>query len=187
MRQGPRHGSDLQIQPKGFLAQGRFGAVNARAKTSNELAGEVVRCFGAVRFRVLGTSMAPAIRHRDVVSVESARIEEISAGEIVLFSHYGRMFAHRVVAPAHNPEEPQLITRGDRLPDNDPPVTPSDFLGRVVCIERGSRRFKPNVDARGPRSLTAQMLRSSELATRVYLSFFAWVRKASSTEAECRL
>ena len=103
------------------------------------LAGDVVRTFGEVRLRVFGTSMVPSIHPGDLVTVQRAGLSEISSGEIVLYSREGRMFVHRVAECGNNSDGPFLITRGDRLRQNDPPVSTAELLGRVTSIQRGNR------------------------------------------------
>ena len=150
--------------------------MNARVNTSSALAAEVVRSFGGLRLRVLGTSMAPSILPGDLVSIQRATLDEISRGEIVLFSRDGRLFVHRVVSVAPAPNAPCLITRGDRLRNDDPPVSPSEFLGRVLSIERGGRRFQPDRTMKGWSRFIQPVLRSSHLITRAYLRFLTLTR-----------
>jgi signal peptidase I len=146
--------------------------MNARENACKALVDEVVRSFGEVRLRVLGTSMVPAMLPGDLVSIRSASVDEISVGQVVLFLQNGRLFVHRVVgrnrvSPAGDPEEHYLITRGDRLRHDDPPVFSREVLGRVVSIERDHRHigFAPH----GSNSLIARLLRTSDRATYLYL------------------
>ena len=90
--------------------------MSANEKTSKALVEEIVQTFGKVRLRVFGTSMTPAILPGDLVSIRHVDLDEISAGEVVLFLQNGRLFVHRVVgrnvvSPEGNNEEPCLITR----------------------------------------------------------------------------
>ena len=114
--------------------------MNGMGKSSTtlgcELAGEVIRTFGEVRLRVLGTSMVPSIHPGDVISVHHAGLSEMSPGEIALYLREGRLFVHRVVTRAGSPNRPLLVMRGDRLSKADPPVCSSELLGRVHLIER---------------------------------------------------
>src|ERR1700682_3768205 len=111
------------------------------------LAGEIVRTFGGVRLRVFGTSMVPSILPGDLISVQRADLSEISPGEIVLYSREGRLFAYRVVDLVGSRGDRRLLTRGDRLSQNDPLVSGSELLGRVTSIQtgdgRGHRRVRP--------------------------------------------
>ena len=109
---------------------------NVAATLACDLAEEIVRTFGELRLRVFGTSMVPSILPGDLVSILRVGISEISSGEIVLYSRAGRLFVHRVVACTNSPEQPLLITRGDRLDHNDPPVSSAELLGRVTSIQR---------------------------------------------------
>lgn len=158
---------------------------DAQAGNANVLAcglvEEVVRTYGEVRLRVFGTSMAPSLLPGDLVSIQRARASEISTGEIVLFARAGRFFVHRVVErdaqmASQSGDETRLVTRGDRLLQNDPAVSSSELLGRVVAIERRGERLTP--DAAAPNSQLARLLRSSDLFTRVYLRVASLWRSA---------
>jgi len=141
------------------------------------LVGEVVRTFGQVRLRVFGTSMAPSILPGDVISVQRAGLSEISPGEVILFTRNGDLAAHRVVAKTTTSSQSYLITRGDRLRENDPPVSSSELLGRVHLIERGRRRLQPATGLSGSKRIFALLLRSSDRATYLYLRLAAlWQR-----------
>jgi signal peptidase I len=164
-------------------------SMNAREDASNALVEEVVRSIGEVRLRVFGTSMAPAMLPGDLVSIRRASLDEISLGEVVLFRQNGRLFVHRVVgrnevSAAGNPEEPLLITRGDRLRHDDPPVSSRELLGRVVSIERNNRKIE--LAPHGSNGLFARLLRASEHATYLYLRLAACWRTPFSG-AKCRV
>jgi signal peptidase I len=164
--------------------------MSAREKASKALVEEVVRSFGKVRLRVLGTSMAPAMLPGDLVSVRRAAPDEISAGEVVLFLQNGRLFVHRVVSrnvvsAAGNTEEPCLITRGDRLRHDDPAVSSKELLGRVVSIERDNRNIE--LAPHGSNSLFARLLRASDRATYLHLRLSACWRTLLFWVAKCRV
>ena len=143
--------------------------MSASENTSKALVEEVVRSFGKVRLRALGTSMAPSVLHGDLISIQRTELSEISVGEIVLFSRGERLFVHRVVSRAEAQGTHCLITRGDRLGHDDPPVTGAELLGRVTSIERGHRRFEPANAVKGWNRFIVRVLRASDLATRAYL------------------
>jgi hypothetical protein len=154
---------------------------NEQATHACGLAGEIVRTFGEVRLRVFGTSMVPSVLPGDVISVRRTGISEISSGEIVLYSRDGRLFAHRVVActetgvgHAASETERLLVTRGDRLGYDDPPVSTSELLGRANFIQRsggecGDSRMRTAVSLGGWRRIVARLLRYSDRATYLYV------------------
>ncbi len=150
------------------------------------LAGDVVRNFGEVRLRALGTSMVPAILPGDLISIQRASMSQISPGEVVLFERDGRVFAHRVIGNAGSLGASQLITRGDRLGYNDPPVSAAELLGRVTCIERGCRQMQPPTPLTGWKQILGWLLRSSDHATYVYVNLAARWSHVISRRAECR-
>ncbi len=158
--------------------------MNRRDQTATTLAcglaGDVLRTFGKVRLRVFGASMAPSILPGDLISVQRAVVSEISSGEIVLFAREGRMFAHRVVSRKDGPEQPSanrgeslLITRGDRLRHNDPPVSSSELLGKVISIERGNFQWHPSSCLTEWERMIGRLLRFSDHAAYLYLRLAA--------------
>ena len=136
------------------------------------LTEEIVRTFGEVRLRVYGTSMVPSILPGDIVSIAQAHLENVAPGEVVSFLQGGRLFVHRVVrcdAPAEDmlADASRLITRGDRLQHEDPPVSGTELLGRVVHVERGGHKVK--LLPHRSNSLIARALQSSDRATYLYV------------------
>jgi hypothetical protein len=154
------------------------------------LAEEVVRTFGEVRLRVFGTSMVPAMLPGDVVTIRLAGLEEISAGEVVLFAQNGRLFVHRVVSQkaissAGKTADAYLVTRGDRLQHEDPPVSSLELLGRVISLERDNRKIE--LEAREPRGAFARLLRASDRATFLYVRLLAGWRSLFFRGMKCRV
>jgi signal peptidase I len=169
--------------------------MNCQQDSSNKLAGrlaeDVVRTFGEVRLRAFGTSMAPAILPGDLISIQRAGLRDISPGEVVLFSQDNRLFIHRVVSQSvismrNYPGEPCLITRGDRLGHDDPPVISSELLGRVISIQRGNRQAKPVAQPGRLNRLMTRLLRSSDRTTYLYIRLAAWLRSFTTGRASCR-
>lgn len=145
---------------------------------------EIVRSFNGIRLRVLGTSMAPSVLPGDVVSVRRVKLDEISVGEIVLFSRGGRFFVHRVVSTPTASKTSCLITRRDRLGHDDPPVNSWEILGRVVSIERGNR--KVGISKSGSNRLMARLLQSSDRATYLYVRLMAGWSSLFQPRLRCR-
>ena len=163
---------------------------NVSTTLACSLAGEVVRRFGKVRLRVFGTSMLPSILPGDLISVQRAGLSGISSGEIVLYSREGRLFAHRVVGRAGSREDPRLITRGDRLSHNDPPVSSSELLGRVTSIEcgdgRGHGRVRPAARLNTRQQMIVRILQTSDRAAYLYLRLVGHWRSSFSGRADCQ-
>jgi|SRR5882724_1601375 len=141
------------------------------------LVSEAVRKAGRVRLRVSGTSMVPAMRSGDLITVERAGIAEIGLGEIVVFARSGRLVVHRVAGilaascptSAGDKSELLLQTRGDCARRNDPIVQGSELLGRVTQIERGSQRVQPRATLGRAQQLISRLLRISDRAARLYV------------------
>jgi hypothetical protein len=128
----------------------------AAEDTVEGLAAEVLDRFGEVRLRVTGSSMLPSVRPGDVLTIRRCVMSAVESGAIVLFTRDGRLFAHRVVARRNT----HLITSGDALEWQDPPVRPDQLLGRVVTLTRNGRRHEPPSLTIGRRIAAAVVRRS---------------------------
>jgi signal peptidase I len=104
----------------------------AREDHKLELATEVLRSGGAIRLQALGTSMLPSVWPGDLLSIEHAPGKDMVPGDIVLVARDARLFVHRLIEK----DDDEWITRGDSLPQNDPPVAEAQVLGRVSLIRR---------------------------------------------------
>ena len=119
------------------------------------LAEEVLRASGELRFVAQGSSIVPTIFPGDVLVVRREAAGRIFCNDVVLFIQGGRWFAHRVIHMAKEGAQPSLITRGDALPADDPPVTEHELLGRVTALRRGRRV----VTLTGPEAAWSKFLR----------------------------
>jgi len=108
-----------------------------------ELACEVLRCSGRLRFGATGWSMLPTVWPGDTLLIERASSESVSEGDIVLFGRDRRLFAHRVVAKHNNLDDQTILTQGDGMIDPDEPVRHAELLGKVSSIVRNGKRLEP--------------------------------------------
>lgn len=108
------------------------------------LAAEMLRGQGSVHLRVWGTSMLPSVWPGDMLTIQSLAHDEIVPGDIVLVQRDRRFFIHRLVEKRQAQDCTSWITRGDAMPDDDPPAAAFELLGRVTCIRRGNRSFVPS-------------------------------------------
>ena len=85
-----------------------------------ELAAEVLRSFGSLRFVATGWSMLPSLWPGETLVVEGVGEgkdqDRVCVGDIVLVRREGGLCAHRVVAVVGTSENPRWITQGDALP-----------------------------------------------------------------------
>jgi signal peptidase I len=100
-----------------------------------ELVAEVVRRFGGARLNVSGGSMLPAVWPGDVITVRPHNIATLRPGHVVLYRREGRLVPHRITCIRGG----VLTTRGDSVGNDDPPVSESDLVGQVVCVEHDGR------------------------------------------------
>jgi hypothetical protein len=103
------------------------------------LAGEILDLGINIQCRAVGPSMRPLITAGDRLLVKPGPAAGFKPGDIVLYVKDGHYIVHRVVQKA-GPE--MLITRGDALGWNDPPVPVGSIRGRVVQIEGRGRKIR---------------------------------------------
>jgi len=91
-----------------------------------------------VRFRATGTSMHPAIRDGEVVTIVPSSGDAFAVGDVLLCRFGRRPAAHRVVAVQPSDDgRPVLHLHGDNLCSPDRPVRAEDVIGRVLTVNRG--------------------------------------------------
>jgi hypothetical protein len=129
-----------------------------------ELASEVLRSFGTLRFAATGWSMLPSVWPGETLVVERVDPSQVHIGDLVLVGREGRLCAHRVVGAAGGPENRQWITQGDALPVTDRPVAESELLGRVTYLIRAGKLIAVTAKLGVIDNLIAKIVRRSNFA-----------------------
>jgi hypothetical protein len=106
-----------------------------------ELAVEVLRSGNAIRLRALGSSMLPTLWPQDVLTIEPVSEPDLHVGEVVLCLRQDRFFIHRLIVGGDAGSN--WTTRGDALPNCDPPLKAEDILGHVSSVCRDGRILIP--------------------------------------------
>jgi Signal peptidase, peptidase S26 len=97
-----------------------------------------------VRFQAPGTSMHPAIRDGEWVTVEPADLAAVRRGDVVLYRSPRGLTAHRVVRVVAGGGVPGRISvRGDNTGGLEEDVGFADVLGRITRVEHGRRPCDP--------------------------------------------
>jgi signal peptidase I len=151
-----------------------------------ELASEVLRSSGRLRLQVMGWSMLPAVWPGDVVTVERAQCEDVSAGDIVLFTRDRRLFVHRVVAKTGRGETLRIITRGDGMSEPDPPISNFQLLGKISLITRGEKRIAPPRNIGFGWRMIGALVRRSHWCARVLVRLYEFGHRSEGHLAPCR-
>ncbi len=87
--------------------------------------------------------MLPTLWPGDLLTVQSVPWEQVEAGEVVLYMRQDRFFVHRIVSKNLTRGGGFLVTRGDCMSENDPPVGRGELLGRVTEVRRSGSIFVP--------------------------------------------
>jgi len=132
----------------------------------------MLRGGGTVQLKAWGSSMLPSVWPGDLLTIQSAAHDEVVPGDIVLVLRDHRFFVHRLLETRPVKDRLLWITRGDAMPQDDPPAAASELLGRVAGITRASRSFVPSRRVSPLRFALAKMLCHSDrlrvLALRIH-------------------
>jgi signal peptidase I len=136
------------------------------------LAAEMLRCRASVRLKALGTSMLPSLWPGDLLTIQGIAHDKVAPGDIVLVARDNRFFVHRLMEKRLVQDCIFWITKGDAMPQNDPPAATSELLGRVAGVRRGNRSFVPSRRVSVFQRVLARMLchgdRFRSLALRIH-------------------
>lgn len=139
------------------------------ATTKLELAQDLLRQFGVVKFRATGGSMLPAIAPGDVLTFHACTPEQLVPGQVVLVRQAEGFVVHRLLRCT---ADGQLITRGDALAAPDPASPCAQLLGVLTQQERGPRTLHTGGRHWLRRQrLARRLIRSHPLAHRLAASF----------------
>jgi hypothetical protein len=127
-----------------------------------DLVAETLRSNGTIQLKAWGASMLPSLWPGDLLTIQAAKRHEFAAGDIALILRDNRFFIHRLFAMRKTENRFEWITRGDAMPQSDPPVALSELLGRVIRIRRGNRNLVPSPRVSIFDSLLAWMLCRSD-------------------------
>ena len=148
------------------------------------LAAEILRSRGTMQLRAWGNSMLPSLWPGDLLTIQSVTHEEAVPGDVVLVLRNKRFFIHRLVEKQGVQACLSLITRGDAMPDRDPPSAASQLLGRVAVVRRGDRSFVPKRRVSPLHSALAWTLRHCDRLRTLALRIHAVRQRASPMRAE---
>ncbi len=152
------------------------------------LAAEVLLRHGSIALKASGMSMLPALWPGDLLTIQRPVYDEIAAGDIVLVLRDDRFFIHRLVGWQLGRNGLLSVTRGDAMPQDDPPAAASEVLGRVTSIRRGNRTSVPRRRVSTLHSAVAWMLchwgRFRSLALRIHGAYAQAVSLIPSAEAD---
>lgn len=100
-----------------------------------------------------GNSMFPILLPTDKVLVKRCAINELSAGDVIVWSDSDKFVAHRVLSISTGVAPPFIITKGDFCAEPDPPVEVERVVGKLIAVMRaGALQWMRTLDA-GQKSL----------------------------------
>jgi signal peptidase I len=129
LRKDQRDPGTMPIQLQEFLIE--RSAEEQSVKCA--LFAQVVSRCGSARLKVWGTSMVPGILPGDTLIVEKAPISGLAVGDVAVYARSSRLFAHRVTSIVDGVNR-AVVTRGDAMECDDPPVFAEQIVGRVASI-----------------------------------------------------
>ena len=97
------------------------------------MAAEILRFGRRLRLKALGTSMLLTVWRGDMLTIEREACESTVSADIVLLRDH-RFVVHRLVARRNRSSDHCWVTRGDSLPQDDPPAGRHQLLNIVSCF-----------------------------------------------------
>jgi len=185
MRENARRPRCVPGEPARILRE-RVPHVDMATALKCDLAVEVLRSFGCLRFVATGWSMLPMIWPGDTLLVERVSPDQIQRGDITLVGRQGRLCAHRVASTPKNSGSRYWITQGDAMAAPDDPVTESELLGRVAYLIRDGRRIAVPAKLNMAERLIARMVRRSTTAARALVYLGGIVRTSDGSVVACQ-
>ena len=158
----------------------------AALKTRCELAAEVLRSFGSLRFAATGWSMLPTVWPGDTLVVERVTQDQVHVGDVVLVGREGRLCAHRVVSIAEGRGSAHWITQGDAMPAPDRAVIGSELLGRVAYLIRAEKCIAVPAELSVVENLIAKIVRRSFPAARALVYLHRMVQTPEGSVLPCQ-
>ncbi|MGA7928651.1 MAG: hypothetical protein WCA20_21980 [Candidatus Sulfotelmatobacter sp.] len=168
------------------MRQDRSVRADIAAAVKCDLAGEVLRSFGSLRFAATGWSMLPAIWPGDTLVVERVSGDQVQVGEVVLVGRDGRLCAHRVVSRAESFGSPQWTTQGDAMPAPDRPVIETELLGRVSHLLRAGNCIAVPAELSVVAKLMAKIVRRCFPAARALVYLHHMVQASEESVLPCQ-
>jgi signal peptidase I len=145
-----------------------------------ELAGEVLRSFGNLRFKATGCSMLPSVWPGDTLVIKRISPGRVRVGDVMLVGRDDRLCAHRVISVAEGGGSSRWITQGDANPAPDQPVSEDELLGRVNYLIRAGKLLPVPAQPSMIDQLIAKIVRRSKTAARA----FVYLHRAVETPEE---
>lgn len=159
---------------------------DAAAAVRCDLASEVLRSFGSLRFAATGWSMLPTVWPGDTLVVERVSPDQVHVGDVVLVGREGRLCAHRVVSRAEGSGNPHWITQGDAMLAPDRPVSENELLGRVAHLIRAGKCIAVPAELSVVKHLIAKTIRRSFPAARALVYLHRMVQTPEESVLPCQ-
>jgi hypothetical protein len=163
------------------MRRGVSAPADNAAAVKCDLAGEVLRAFGNLRFRAMGWSMLPTVWPGDALVVKRVSSDQVDIGDVVLVGRDARLCAHRVVSRVEASGHLHWMTQGDAMPAPDRPVTATELLGRVAYLVRAGKRIPVRAELSVIEHLIAKTVRRSFLAARALVYLHGMVRNSGKS------
>lgn len=93
----------------------------------------------AARIPASGTSMYPSIQHGDLLTIKKVPFITLAIGDVIAFDRNSQIIVHRVIKIKSDEETIVLKTKGDSVFQIDKNIDSSNFVGKVVCLDRNKR------------------------------------------------
>ncbi len=94
-----------------------------------------------VRYKIPDNSMKPYLNKGDVVIIKHATVSNIGVGDIVFYRKGDELVIRRVIRKIEKVGETIIFTKAESSKKAEPPVKPSQIIGKVVKAERWGKEI----------------------------------------------
>ena len=92
-----------------------------------------------IQLTITGDCMTPLLKKHDLVTVKSTHVDQLLSGDIVVFLFNEEFKAHRFIKLKTIEKQEYIITKSDRRKNYDPPVSITNFIGKVILVKNGTK------------------------------------------------
>jgi signal peptidase I len=112
------------------------------------LADELLTEGFFLQITVGGYSMFPYLQNGDEVLIKKEPINNLKAGDIIVFRSVKKLIAHRIITFRKTNSQIKIITKGDSLIFFDKPITEEQYIGKITDYIRKNKSISINTPKR---------------------------------------
>lgn len=156
-------------RPQNPLNWAEIAQENCATNPKQSLLVQALTEHGSCRFLVSGSSMLPTLWPGDLVLIQRRPLQQLVVGDVVLHQSDGRFFLHRLESCQTHDDRVYFVTRGDAMPQRDPPFSSAHLLGVLAGVQRDGDWLSLPLRMPATARVLAALVRRSSQFSRLFL------------------